>query len=193
MKRRITRAAITLAAAGALSAATVAASAPTALASATSQRVAVPDGLAAGISARATPDGITPSATLMRVSFVLRARNWSQLSQAVQRGWHGPYLSVQQFAAQYGQSLPYVAQLVVYLESFGIRAQVMPDLLDVTTQGTAAEYSRALSVLFGDYQVTEAYGNGASGTHAAVVFAPRTSPTLPEKKKGEKEKESRFM
>jgi len=179
MKRRITRAAVTLAAAGALSVVGVAAASPTALTAATSQRVSVPDGLAAGIKAKATPDGITPSSTLMRVSFVLKARNWAQLSQAVQRGWQGPYLSVQQFAARYGQSLPYVMQLVVYLESFGIRAQVMPDLLDITTQGTAAQYSRALSVLFGNYQVTEAYGNGSGQTHAAVVFAPRTTPTMP--------------
>ncbi len=190
MKKRCTRHAVTLGAAGVLGIATMAMASPaTSLtaAQAPAPKVTVPGGLAPAIAAKSTPTGTTAGATQMRVSFVLKGRNITALQNKVEAGWTGPYLTPMQFAQQYGQTPQYVQQLISYLGSFGIHAQVMKDMLDVTSQGTAAQYQNALSVLFNNYQVPASAiaspgGPGVPGgptSHVQQVFATPDNPQLP--------------
>jgi hypothetical protein len=77
----------------------VAAAAP-----ATGPLVAVAQGSDTAPLSNGTPLGSTPPNTPVDLSFVLKARNLGFLQSRVQAGWNGPYLTTQQFAAQYGQS-----------------------------------------------------------------------------------------
>jgi subtilase family serine protease len=123
----------------------------------------------------------------MRVSFILNGRNIASLQKKVDAGWTGAYLTPKEFAQEYGQTRQYIHQLISYLGSFGIHAQVMKDMLDVTSQGTAAQYQNALSVLFSNYQVPASAiappgGPGAPGgpaSHVQQVFATPDNPQLP--------------
>ncbi len=107
----------------------------------------------------ATVFGTTPSSTPEQVSFVLSERNAAQLSWSVQSGV-GNYLSVSQFAQQYGQSPSNVASLVSYLSHFGIQSTVYPNMIDVSTTGTAGQYDAALSVSQEDFHAPAAPGEG---------------------------------
>ena len=144
-------------------------------------KVSVPGGLAPGIAAKSTPTGATASTTQMRVSFILKGQNIASLQSKVDAGWTGPYLTPMEFAQQYGQTQQYVKQLISYLNSYGIQAQAMTDMLDVTSQGTAAEYQNALSVLFDNYEVPASSATVSSGPAASTqqVFAATHNPQLP--------------
>lgn len=144
-------------------------------------KVSVPGGLAPGIAAESTPTGATASTTQMRVSFILKGQNIASLQSKVDAGWTGPYLTPMEFAQQYGQTQQYVKQLISYLNSYGIQAQAMTDMLDVTSQGTAAEYQNALSVLFDNYEVPASSATVSSGPAASTqqVFAATHNPQLP--------------
>lgn len=183
MKKRFTRHAVTLGAAGVLGIATMAMASPVTSLTASqalAPKVSVPGGLAPGIAAESTPTGATASTTQMRVSFILKGQNIASLQSKVDAGWTGPYLTPMEFAQQYGQTPQYVQQLISYLGSFGIHAQVMTDMLDVTSQGTAAQYQNALSVLFDNYQVPASSTiNGSPAARMQQVFATRHNPQLP--------------
>ncbi len=185
LKKRFMRHSIVFGAAGVLGLATMAMASPAAsltAAQAPAPRVTVPGGLAPAIAAKSKPTGKTAGSTRMWVSFILKGRDIAALAHKVDAGWTGPYLTPMQFAQQYGQTPQYVGALIAYLGSFGIHAQVMADMLDVTSQGTAAQYQNALSVLFDNYQVpTSPAGAKLPGASATVqnVFAARTNPQLP--------------
>ncbi|WP_276947170.1 S53 family peptidase [Ferrimicrobium acidiphilum] len=184
MKKRFTRHAVTLGAAGVLGIATMAMASPVTSLTASqalAPKVSVPGGLAPGIAAESTPTGATASTTQMRVSFILKGQNIASLQSKVDAGWTGPYLTPMEFAQQYGQTQQYVKQLISYLNSYGIQAQAMTDMLDVTSQGTAAEYQNALSVLFDNYEVPASSATVSSGPAASTqqVFAATHNPQLP--------------
>ncbi|MCL5053342.1 MAG: protease pro-enzyme activation domain-containing protein, partial [Gammaproteobacteria bacterium] len=183
MKKRFTRHAVTLGAAGVLGIATMAMTSPATSLSASqtpAPKVSVPGGLAPAIAAKSKPTGATAGTTQMRVSFILKGQNIASLQSKVDAGWTGPYLTPMEFAQQYGQTPQYVQQLISYLGSFGIHAQVMTDMLDVTSQGTAAQYQNALSVLFDNYQVPASSTiNGSPAARMQQVFATRHNPQLP--------------
>jgi kumamolisin len=140
-------AAATLVPAAALIASTAASPGP----SAGSGTVAVPQGIGADALRGASVFGTTPANTPETVSFVLRARNLQNLEATAETGHGG--LSVQQFAAQYGQQPGVIAALEHYLSGFGISASGYADGLDVVAQGTAGEFNSALSVQQKEYAV----------------------------------------
>lgn len=184
MKKRFTRHVVALGAAGILGVATMAMTSPAAsltAAQSPAPKVSVPGGLAPAIAAEAKPTGATAGTTRMRVSFILKGQNIASLQTKVDAGWTGPYLTPVEFAQKYGQTPQYVQQLISYLNSYGIQAQVMTDMLDVTSQGTAAQYQNALSVLFDNYQVpaSSAMANAHASTGMQQVFAAQHNPQLP--------------
>ncbi len=144
------------------------------------QLTPVPQGISASVLANAVPQGSTSPSTKMRVSFVLKGRNISSLASMVNAGWRGSYLTVPQFAAEYGQAPYYVYALTAYLNSFGIRTQVMPDLLDITTQGTAAQYEKALTILMQDFTVsTKPAGAAVKSSTKQEVYGTKDMPKMP--------------
>jgi subtilase family serine protease len=117
----------------------------------------------------------------LRVSFILKARNASQLAAEVEAGFQGPYLGVGQFAQEFGQTPQYVNELVSYLRQFGIRAEVLPDMLDVETHGQAVQYEKALSILEEDFIVKEGPTNQLKGSkpRLAEIYGSKKAPELP--------------
>jgi kumamolisin len=120
-----------------------------------------------------------PSDTPEAVSFVLREQNVSQLESQVEAGVRN-YLSVSQFAAEYGQPSSNIDALTSYLASFGISTDVYADDVDVATTGTAGEYNQALSVTQNYYQVPQQRGvNGYRPIPAQRVYGNAQAPLLP--------------
>jgi subtilase family serine protease len=113
------------------------------------------------------------------VSFVLRERNIGQLESEVTHGMKN-FLSVQQFAAKYGQSQAVISGLESYLAKFGIKASAYGDGIDVVANGTAGEFDQALSVTQRQYHVPQLRGtNGAASVPAQTVHAATGAPKLP--------------
>jgi kumamolisin len=142
-----------------------------------------PEQVASGINVATLP-GVTvfpgvPADTPETVSFILREQNLPFLEAQVQRGVKS-YLSVSQFAAEYGQSQANISALTSYLASFGISTDVYADHVDVATTGTAGEYNKALSVTQNWYQVPQQPGRGGYGSIPAQrVHGNAQSPLLP--------------
>ncbi len=123
--------------------------------------------------------GTTPSSMPETVSFILDEQNKGQLEANVERGVSN-FLSVSQFAQQYGQSSTNIQALTSYLSKFGIKSTVFSDNVDVSTTGTAGEYDAALSVKQDQYHVPAYPGRGGhQGTPAQTVYGPTTAPQLP--------------
>jgi subtilase family serine protease len=123
--------------------------------------------------------GTTPASTPETVSFILDEQNKGQLETSVQRGVNN-FLSVSQFAQQYGQSSSNIHALTTYLSKFKITSTVYADNVDISTTGTAGEYDAALSVQQDQYHVPAYPGhNGHEGTPAQSVHGPTTAPELP--------------
>jgi kumamolisin len=162
-----------------LVAAALAAPSAASLAASSNPLVPVSQGVAADVLANATPTGQTAGSTMMRVSFILKMRNMGQLAGRVEAGWRGPYLTPAEFALDYGQTPEYVYALRGFLREFGITSQVMPDMLDITTQGTAAEYDKALGVLLENFTVTVRPAGAAGSPVTETVYGSRTNPRMP--------------
>ncbi len=142
--------------------------------------VPVSQGIAADVLAHATPTGQTAGSTMMRVSFILKMRNMGQLAGMVAAGWHGPYMTPQEFALEYGQTPEYILALRGFLREFGITSQVMADRLDVTTQGTAAEYDKALGILLQNFTVSvKPSGQANAPAITQTVYGTRQAPQMP--------------
>ena len=150
-----------------------AALAQTAIAS-TPARQAVPQGLNAALIRGAVRTGTTAPSTKLTVAFILKARNWEQLASRAQHAWSGPFLSVAQFAAQYGQPPSVIQALQKYLGGYGIATTPYTDGLDVKAVGTAAEFNQALSIGLSNYRIP-----GRSGSSSQVIYASRTNPQMP--------------
>jgi kumamolisin len=150
----------------------VAAAAP-----ATGPLVAVAQGSDTAPLSNGTPLGSTPPNTPVDLSFVLKARNLGFLQSRVQAGWNGPYLTTQQFAAQYGQSPSVIQNLESYLNGFGITTSAYSDGLDISANGTAGQFNKALGVSLKNFRVKAP--NGSGGPRQETVFGSLSDPLLP--------------
>jgi kumamolisin len=141
--------------------------------------VPVQPGISAAALPGASPFGNTPPSTPETVSFVLREQKVPQLEAAVEAGITR-FLSVRQFASEYGQSQANVAQLQAYLAHYGISTQVYADNVDVVATGTAGEFDEALSVKQQQYHVPRLPGrDGLRPIPAQNVHGSAQSPMLP--------------
>ncbi len=141
--------------------------------------VPVQPGISAAALPGASPFGSTPPSTPETVSFVLREQKLPQLEAAVEAGITR-FLSVRQFASEYGQSQANVAQLQAYLGQYGISTQVYADNVDVVATGTAGEFDEALSVKQQQYHVPRLPGrDGLRPIPAQNVHGSAQSPMLP--------------
>jgi kumamolisin len=141
-------------------------------------KVAVPQGIGTAALKDASVFGTTPPSTPETVSFVLKARDEGQLEADVETGMPGGYLSVSQFARDYGQPRSNIAALSSYLAGYGISTSAYADGLDVTANGTAGEFDSALSVQQHQYRVNAVPARfGEAGRPAETVHGT-TQPTL---------------
>lgn len=120
----------------------------------------------------------TPDSTPETVSFILDENHVQQLEQQTDRGFNN-YLSVSQFAQQYGQSQSNINALTSYLAGFGITSSVMADDVDIQTTGTAGDYNAALSVTQNNYGAPSDPNGHGHGSFFEHFHGPTTSPQLP--------------
>jgi kumamolisin len=144
-----------------------------------------PTSVPTGINAAALPGvtvfGDTPADTPVTVSFILKEQNMQSLAAQVDAGIpSSDYLSVRQFAAQYGQSASNISALTSYLGSFGISTSVYADNLDVVANGTAGEFDQALTITEENVEVPQQPGSQGYGPIPAQrVYTNEQSPLLP--------------
>ncbi len=123
--------------------------------------------------------GHTPKNTPETVSFVLTEQNLSQLETSVQQGVSS-FLTVSEFAKQYGQTTAHILALEQYLQSFGITTQAYADDIDVVANGTAGEFDQALDVQQQQVSIpAQAQSGGRQAIPAQTVHAATTAPMLP--------------
>jgi kumamolisin len=160
--------------------AAAAASASASYAAAPETLVAVTPGINAANVPGASPFGSTPPSTPETVSFIFRIQNLQELETAVTGGIRN-YLSVGQFASQYGANPSVIAALRSYLAHFGITTTAYADNLDVVAQGTAGEFDQALSVTQQQYYAPAIVGrNGRTQIPAQTFHGTAQSPQLPQ-------------
>lgn len=152
---------------------------PSTVASGADTLVPVAQGEASGVLTGMTPVSSTNPSTALTVSFVLKAQQLSQLESEVASGWQGPFLTVSQFAAAYGQSNAYITALESYLQGFGLTTTALPDNLEIKATGTAAQFNAALSILLQNFTGTEANPSGV-GSHSGTFYGSSDNPRLPE-------------
>jgi subtilase family serine protease len=174
-KRRVISCALSVGVAGALLAAQ-GATAVAASSSSTTPTVSVAQSSVAPLAA-GTPLGTTDPNTPVRISIILRSPNLSTLQGKVLNGWTGPYLTTQQFAAQYGQSPLVIGALEFYLKLFGIKTNALADGLDIQATGTARQFNKALGVSLKNFQVNVPGSHG--GTKSQTVYGSLTDPKVP--------------
>jgi len=144
-----------------------------------------PTQVSSGINAATLPGvtvfGDTPGNTAEIVSFVLKEQNIQSLEAQVEAGIPtSDYLSVGQFAAEYGQPASNIGALTSYLASFGITTTVYADHVDVVANGTASEFDEALTITEENVHVPQQPGNTAySPIPAQNVYTNEQSPLLP--------------
>jgi kumamolisin len=144
-----------------------------------SQPTAVGQGVTASQVPGVTVFGTTDPSTPETVSFILSIQNEGFLSAQVEHGMNR-FLSVSQFANQYGQSRSYIGQLTSYLAHYGISTNVYGDDLDVVASGTAGQFDSALSTSQNNYSAPAINGRGGQLGHPAQHFHGAThSPYLP--------------
>jgi kumamolisin len=142
-----------------------------------SGKVAVPQGITAS-SLHGTRIAAAPAATKLTVAFVLKLRNTSALEADVEGGMKGGFLSVHTFAKRYGQTHANIAALVAYLKSDGIKSTVYADGLDISTTGTAADYTAALATPESLYRLNAVRAHGNQAGRPAIVVHGTTAPAL---------------
>jgi len=144
-----------------------------------------PTQVATGVDAAdlpgATVFGNTPPSTPVTVSFVLKMRDEASLGAAVEQGIPtADYLSVGQFAAQYGQTASNISALTSYLAGFGIKTSVYADDLDVVATGTAGDFNNALTITEEQVQVpAQQTGVFGPSSHEQTVYSNNAQPLLP--------------
>jgi kumamolisin len=150
-----------------------------------SQGSSSPTGVPAGVNATQLPGatvfGDTPSDTPVTVSFILKLQGSQSLAARVEGGIpSSDYLSVSQFAAQYGQPTSNIDALTSYLSGYGITTSVYADDLDVTANGTAGEFDSALTITEENVHVPQQAGHGGYGPiRAQDVYTNTGEPLLP--------------
>ena len=136
-----------------------------------------------GISAANVPGavgfGTTPASTPETVSFVFKEQNLGQLEAAVTRGVKN-YVSVGQFAREYGANPAVISGLESYLGKFGITTSAYADNVDVVANGTAGEFDQALAVTQHQYKAPAVRGrDGLAGIRAQTFHGTAQNPEVP--------------
>jgi kumamolisin len=141
----------------------------------------VPTGISAADLPGAQVFGNTPPDTPVTVAFILKERDINSLEAQVEAGIpRSAYLSVGQFAAEYGQPTFNIDELTSYLSGFGIQTDVYPDNLDVVATGTAGEFDNALTVTEKNVTVPQQSGPGGFGRLPEQhVYTNTQAPLLP--------------
>jgi kumamolisin len=153
------------------------------LAGATAPNPNTPTPVAGGVNASSLPHatvfGTTPSDTPETVSFIMRVNNQPELQYLATHVTKN-FLSVSQFARQYGANPTVIHELTSYLAGFGITTQVYADNIDIVANGTAGQFDSALAVTQSQYRVPRIAGKaGARAIPAQTVHANRQAPSLP--------------
>ena len=175
-KRRVISCALSVGVVGALIAAQ-GATAVAASSNTTSPTVSVAQSNVAALAA-GTPLGATAASTPVQLSIILRARNYSVLTNKVLNGWTGPYLTTQQFANQYGQSPVVIALIQGYLKAFGIKTNALADGLDIQAHGTAGQFNKALGVSLTNFRIKAPSATG-KGMTTQTVYGSLANPKVP--------------
>jgi kumamolisin len=145
-----------------------------------SAKVAVPQGIGAGVLAGDPVFGKTPPGTPEIVSFILKARHLSLLKKDVTDGLPQGRVSVGQFALGFGQTPADIAALRLYLTQFGIRTKAYRDGLDVTAHGTAGKFDKALTVQQDNFRIPAVRAHdGLPGRAAMTIHGTTDQPLLP--------------
>jgi len=141
----------------------------------------VPSGINAAQLPGATVFGPAPADTPETVSFILKEQNIRSLEAQVEAGIPtSDYLSVSQFAAEYGQPAYNISALTSYLASFGIQTTVYANNLDVVANGTAGDFDQALTITEENVHVPQQRGVGGFGPIPAQdVYSSAQAPLLP--------------
>jgi kumamolisin len=141
----------------------------------------VPSGINAAALPGASVFGSTPANTPVTVSFILKERNYQSLEAQAEAGIpRSNYLSVAQFAAEYGQPASNISALTSYLAGFGITTDVYADNVDVVANGTAGEFDQALTITEENVSVPQQAGIGGFGPiRAQQVYTNEQEPLLP--------------
>jgi kumamolisin len=138
-----------------------------------------PGQTAATLPGNSVPFGTTPADTPETVSFVMKLRGEAQLEAKVESGFT-PFLSVSQFAAQYGQPSANIQALQNYLSAYQISTRVYSDDVDVVATGTAGEFDSALRDSQENYDVPAVKrAAGGFSIPAQQVHAITSAPQLP--------------
>jgi kumamolisin len=141
--------------------------------------VPVTPGISAATVPGAVPFGPTPASTPETVSFVFRERHLQELEAAVTGGIKN-YLSVSQFASEYGADPALISALENYLGQFGITTTAYADNVDVVAQGTAGEFDQALSVTQQQYYAPAVQGrDGRTRIPEQTFHGTAQAPELP--------------
>ena len=143
--------------------------------------VAVAQGISTVDVHNDTVFGNTDPSTPEHIAFVaFQARNLHDLQSRVADGMHGRYLSVSEFARQYGQTQQNIQALQAYLTKFGIQTTSYADGLDVSASGTAGQFDQALQVQQKDYlKPAVASHDGQRAQRARHFHQPAGPPLLP--------------
>jgi len=145
-----------------------------------SAKVAVSQGIGAGVLSGDPVFGKTPPGTPEIVSFILKARHLSLLKSDVASGLPLGRLSVSRFALGFGQTPAHIAALRLYLAQFGIRTKAYRDGLDVTAHGTAGKFDKALTVQQGNFRIPAVRAHfGQPGRPAMTIHGTTDKPLLP--------------
>lgn len=145
-----------------------------------SAKVAVPQGIGAGVLSGDPVFGKTPPGTPEIVSFILKGRHLGLLKRDVSDGLPLGRLSVGQFAAGFGQTPAHIAALRLYLAHFGIRTKSYRDGLDVTAHGAAGKFDKALTVQQDNFRIPAVKAHfGQPGRPAMTIHGTTDQPLLP--------------
>jgi kumamolisin len=182
IKRLATRGVLPGALAAGIAAAMIASQGSTAAAvgssTTTTPLVSVAQGSGTAPLSSGTPLGNTDPSTPVDISIVLRAQNLNQLENQVQSGWNGQYLTTRQFAQQYGQSPLVILGIEKYLNAFGITTSAYSDGLDISANGTAGQFNKALSITLQNFQVKTPTSNGHSSWQ--TIHGSLRNPSVPQ-------------
>ncbi len=134
----------------------------------------VSQGISSSVTKSATVMGNLPVDQPVTVSIVLRANNQTQLTHYIHQtitpdsSNYRKFLTTQQFAQAYGQSPLVIDAIVAYFKIYGISAQVYPNNLDITLNGTAGQVNQAFGVVLQNMQ-----------WEGKKFFGTKESPKLP--------------
>jgi subtilase family serine protease len=131
---------------------------------------AMPGAVAFGRTATNTPE---------TVDFILKESHKAQLEADVELGIKH-FLTVRQFADEYGQPISKITELETYLAQFGISSNIYKNHVDLSASGTAGQFDSALATVQDNYSVPAQRGvSGHVSVRPQKVHATIGSPQLP--------------